>query len=32
MEATNNGIDAVIKKLKQPKYSNLSEGEQKALE
>ena len=32
MEATNNDIDAVIKKLKQLKYSNLSEREQKALE
>ena len=32
IEATNNDIDAVIKKLKQPKCSNLSEKEQKALE
>ena len=32
IEATNNDTDAVIKKLKRPKYSNLSEREQKALE
>ena len=32
IEAANKDIDAVIKKLKGPKYSNLSEREQKALE
>ena len=32
IQATNNYTDAVIKKLKRPKYSNLSEKEQKALE
>ena len=32
MEATNNDIDAAIKKLKRPKYSNLFETKQKALE
>ena len=31
IEATNNDIEAEIKKLKRPKYSNLSEKEQKAL-
>ena len=31
-EATNNDIDTEIKKLKRPKYSNLSERVQKALE
>ena len=32
IKATNNDIDATIKKLKQPKCSNLSEKEQKPLE
>lgn len=32
IEATNNDIDAEIKQLKQPKYSKLSEREQKSLE
>ena len=33
IEATNSDTDdAIIKKLKPPKYSNLSEKEQKALE
>ena len=32
IEAPNNDIDAVIKKLKRPKYSNLSERDQKTLE
>ena len=32
IKATNNDIDATIKKLKQPKRSNLSEKEQKPLE
>ena len=32
IEAPNNDIDAVIKKLKWPKYSNLSERDQKTLE
>ena len=30
--ATNNDIDVEIKKLKRPKYSNLSERERKSLE
>ena len=32
IEAPNNDIDTVIKKLKRPKYSNLSERDQKTLE
>ena len=32
IEATNNDLDTEIKKLKRPKYSNLSEKEQKTLE